>query len=163
MLHGGHLQICLSELPIWMFSVRYPTWLNCHLKISICNGADCVILWGGGDSELEIWNIVNFSLHMKSIEMKLKGLWCMIGDKKEIEKIIWSTWKVSPGQGSILWPTCFISTHLPLRHWFIVFPFAGPKLSKFSQASAGYSLYKLFGWLLDYSILSYTKFKNICW
>jgi hypothetical protein len=24
--------------------------------------------------------------HIKTIEMKLKGLWCMIGDKKEIEK-----------------------------------------------------------------------------
>jgi hypothetical protein len=57
LLHEGHLQICFSESSIWMFSLQYPTWLNSHLKIFICNGADCAILrGGGGDSDFEMWN-----------------------------------------------------------------------------------------------------------
>ncbi len=49
MLYGQHLQICFSKLTVSIFSVRYPTWLNCHNKVSILTTA-MESLSGGGDS-----------------------------------------------------------------------------------------------------------------
>ncbi len=136
MLHGEHLQICFSEFSFWMFSVRYPTWLNCHLKISICNDADCVILWGGGRFRIRNMEYCKIISHMKSIEMKLEGLWCMIGDKKEIEKIIKANEKLAPGGDR----TSVLPFKNPLTyHWATVsywFHCAGPN---FLQIFTGFS------------------------
>ncbi len=79
MLHGGHLQICFSELSTGIFFVRYPTWLNCHLKVSICNGVDCIILGGGEGIRLSNLEYFYFLPHIKQLKRNWK---------------VWKVWKV---------------------------------------------------------------------
>ncbi len=64
---------------------------------------------GGGGEGFRFWNMEYCQLlsHIKTIEMKLKGLWCMIADKKEIEKIILKQLKSKPRAGIALRPSCY--------------------------------------------------------
>jgi hypothetical protein len=83
----------------------------------------------------------------------------MIGDKKEMEFFFFKTMEKLAqfrDRTSVLSDTIPLTYHCATFFWYN--SHAGPNLSKLSQASAGYSLYKLFGWFLGYSILSYTKF-----